>query len=209
VPAILLADPRNGLNSEQAASRLGTDPVRFTAAIQLGSQRNFDYEALPELLVSELMRRNFQVVNIANPLARPQEKAWPGVVNSTLYPIADCLSAIDLMITNAGYNSFHECIFGGVPSIFVPNESPEMDDQQLRAAYADAAGLGLRLRAAEIGRAKEVLDRALSDDFRDEMRRRSKRLEFVNGALAAARLIEELVFSVRTNVPLNARLPRA
>jgi len=209
VPTILLCNPRKGLDREQAAKRLGTDPARFTAAIQLGSQRNFDYEELPELVARDLVGRGLQVVRIANPLSGPQETPLSGVAKSTVYPLGECLAAIDLMITNAGYNSFHECIYGGVPTIFVPNESPEMDDQQLRAAYAHAAGLGLRLRAAETGRIGETIDIALSDDFRDEMRRRSARLEFVNGALGAARLIEELIFSVRTNVPLSAQLARA
>jgi len=209
VPTILLTDPRAGLSRAGAAARLGTDPGRLTAAIQLGSQSNFDYEALPDLLEKELLDRGLQVVKIENPLARPQETHWPAVVTSSLYPVADCLSAIDLMVTNAGYNSFHECVYGGVPAIFVPNEAPEMDDQQLRAAYADASGLGLRLRAAELGRVKDTLDAALSDDFRDEMRRRSARLEFVNGAFEAARVIEQLVFSVRTSVPLHASLARA
>jgi hypothetical protein len=209
VPPVLLSDPHTGLNREDAATQLGVDPEKLTVAIQLGSQRNFDYEALPDLIVKELIARDLQVVRIENPLARPSESKWPGVLNSSRYPIADCVSAIDLMITNASYNSFHECVYGGVPAIFVPNEAPEMDDQQLRAAYAHATGLGLRLRAAELGRVRETLDVALSDEFRTELRRRSARLEFVNGAFDAARAIEELVFSVRTNVPLHASLARA
>ena len=91
------------------------------------------------------------------------------------------------MITNAGYNSFHECVYGGVPAIFVPNQSPEMDDQHLRATYAYASGLGLRLRASETSRAE--VDRRHRDvgGFRYEMRRRSARLTFVDGAAEAAR----------------------
>lgn len=208
VSTILLTDPHDGLDRERASARLGADPGKLTAAIQLGSQRNFDYETLPDLLVKELIRHGLQVVRIQNPLARPPDNEWPGVSTCSVYPIASCLSAIDLMITNASYNSFHECVYGGVPTIFVPNESPEMDDQHLRAAYADATGLGLRLRAAELGRVSQTVDIALSDDFRTELRRRSARLSFVNGALEAARVIEELVFSVRTHLPLHASLPR-
>ncbi len=209
VSTILLTDPHTGLDRKQAAARLGADPSKFIVAIQLGSQRNFNYETLPDLLVKELAARDLQVVRIRNPLARPPDNEWPGALSCGVYPIASCLNAIDLMITNASYNSFHECVYGGVPTIFVPNESPEMDDQHLRAAYADAAGLGLRLRAAELGRVDRTIEVALSEDFRAELRRRSARLEFVNGAIEAARVIEELVFSVRTNIPLHASLPRA
>jgi hypothetical protein len=209
VPPILLCDPRQRLPRAEAAARLGTEPGRVTAAIQLGSRRNFDYEQLPELVAADLVRRGLQVVLIANPLARPLEKEWPGVITTSVYPLSDCLSAIDLMVCNAGYNSFHECVYAGVPAIFVPNESPDMDDQQLRAAYAHATGLGFKLRASELGRIGETLDLALSVDFRDELNRRAARLEFVNGAPGAAALIEQLVFSIRTNLPLAATLPRA
>lgn len=208
VPTILLTDRYAGLDREQASARLGTDPSKVTAAIQLGSQQNFDYEKLPDLLIRELLTRNLQVVRIRNPLARPPDNESPDVLTCSVYPIANCLNAIDLMITNASYNSFHECVYGGVPTIFVPNESPEMDDQHLRAAYADAAGLGLRLRTVDLGRISQTIDEALSDDFRTELRRRSSRLEFVNGAIEAARVIEELVFSVKAHLPLHASLPR-
>lgn len=208
VPTILLIDPQEGLSRDESAACLNTDPGKFTVAMQLGSQRNFDFEELPDLLVKEVLSRDLQLVRIENPLA-PRETKWPGILSTTRYPIADCLAAIDCMITNAGYNSFHECIHGGVPTIFVPNEAPEMDDQQLRAAYAHATGLGLRLRASELGRVAETIDIALSEDFRTELKRRSVRLAFVNGAVEAARVIEDLVFSVRTHAPLHASVARA
>ena len=138
VGPILLNEPGDCLPRHEAAKNLGVDPGRFTAAIQLGSQRNFDYDDLPALIARELLDRSVQLVQIDNPLARPPEYEISGVVRCSLYPASTYLGAIDLMVTNAGYNSFHECVYGGIPAIFVPNESPEMDDQQLRATYADA-----------------------------------------------------------------------
>ncbi|RJG45626.1 glycosyltransferase [Mesorhizobium sp. DCY119] len=208
VSPILLNDPGSGLCRTDAAARLGVDPKRFTVAIQLGSQRNFDFEDLPDLIIKDLIRRDIQVVRINHPLAPPIGDETPGVVRRSLYPLSDCLSAIDLMITNASYNSFHECVFGGIPAIFVPNEAPEMDDQHLRATYAHSTHVGLRLRASELGRVSQTIDIALSQDFREELRRRSARLEFINGGHEAARLIEQLVFSVRADAPLHAALAR-
>jgi hypothetical protein len=209
VGPILLADPGVGLPRGEGAARLGVDPDQFTVAVQLGSQRNFDFEDMPRLIMQDLIRRNLQIVQIENPLALPATQEWPGIVHRRLFPLSDCLSAVDLLIANAGYNTFHECVYGGVPAIFVPNEAPEMDDQNLRAAYAQSAGLGLRLRASELGRVRTTIDEALSEDFRHELRRRSARLEFRNGAGEAARYIEQLVFSVRANRPLHAALARA
>ena len=154
-----------------------------------------------------MLDRGVQLVQIDNPLARPPETEISGVVRRSLYPASNYLGAIDLMVTNAGYNSFHECVYGGIPAIFVPNESPEMDDQQLRATYAHACGLGLRLRASEPSR---LIDRRPGDvgGFSRELRRRSARLTFVNGAVEAAQAIEQLVFSVRAAGPLHESLAR-
>lgn len=207
VPTILLSDPRRLLPRDEAARRLGTDPGRFTVAVQLGSRRNFDYEDLPELIAAEVLGRGLQLVRLRNPLAPPQAPR-EGAVDCSLYPLAECLGAIDLMVCNAGYNGFHELIYAGVPAVFVPNEAPEMDDQHLRAAYAEAAGLGLRLRASEPGRVREVLDQALSEPFRQGVARRAARLPFVNGAAQAARIIEDLLLALRTDRPLQEALPR-
>jgi UDP:flavonoid glycosyltransferase YjiC (YdhE family) len=208
VGPILLNEPGDLLPRNQAAKNLGVDPARFTVAIQLGSQRNFDYDNLPALIARELLDRGVQVVQIDNPLARPPESEISGVLRRSLYPAATYLAAVDLMVTNAGYNSFHECVYGGIPAIFVPNESPEMDDQHLRATYAYAAGLGMLLRASESSRLRSVVDLAMSKDFREELRRRSRLLTFVDGALEAAQAVEQLVFSVRAAAPLHESLAR-
>ncbi len=208
VPPLLLLDPGTGLPRSEAVAKLGVDPDRFTVAVQLGSQRNFDFGSLPELIFARLARRNVQTVQILNPLAKPPKEDGSGILRKSLYPLAEYFTAIDLLVTNAGYNSFHESVFGGIPSIFVPNEAPEMDDQHLRAVYAQSAGLGLCLRCSELDRIETTLDLALSEDFRGEVRRRSARLGFVNGAAIAAKAIEQLVFSIRADRPLHASIAR-
>ncbi|WP_234879102.1 glycosyltransferase [Sinorhizobium americanum] len=208
VPPLLLLDPGTGLPRSEAAAKLGVDPDRFTVAVQLGSQRNFDFAGLPELIFAGLARRDVQTIQILNPLAKPYKEDRSTIPRRSVYPLAEYFSALDLLVTNAGYNSFHESVFGGMPSIFVPNEAPEMDDQHLRAVYAQAAGLGLCLRHSELNRVEAKLNLALSDDFRAEARRRSARLDFVNGAAIAAKAIEQLVFSIRADRPLHASIAR-
>lgn len=176
--------------------------------VQLGSERNYDFSDLKSRLIAALLARGVQVVEALNPLALPSEAAHPGTRRARIYPIAEHFGAVDLMVTNAGYNSFHECIHGGVPAIFVPNQAPEMDDQHVRAAYAQSSGLGLCLRASEPSRVAETVDLALSETFRAEHRRRTGGYDFTNGAGAAAAAIEDLIFSLRTDRPLSAAIAR-
>ncbi len=208
VPPILLVERDARFAREQAAAALGVDPSRTTAVIQLGSEQNFDFSELKTRIVLKLLDRAVQVVEVMNPLASDEEMSRPGTLRKKIYPLAEYHAAVDVMVTNASYNSFHECIYGGVPTIFVPNEAPVMDDQHVRAAYAQSTGLGLCLRASELGRVSDTVDLILSDTFRTEQARRTGRLKFENGATEAAAAIEELLFSVRTHRPLNASLAR-
>lgn len=208
VSPILLVDKDARLPREKAAAVLGVDPNAKVVVVQLGSERNSDFSELRRSIVAELLRRGVQVVELLNPLALPADASYPGTIRKKIYPIAEHFDSVDLMVTTAGYNSFHECIHGGVPVIFVPNEAPEMDNQHVRAAYAGSSGLGLCLRATELGRVADTIDLALSDAFRAEHRRRTDRLNFQNGAAEAAAAIEELIFSVRTDRPLDTALAK-
>ena len=84
-------------------------------------------------------------------------------------------AAFDLGVSAAGYNSFHENILGGVPTLFVPNEAEEMDLQAVRARYADRNGLGLFLSARDVYGAGDKLDEILDWRTRAEMRERCRR----------------------------------
>ena len=84
--------------------------------------------------------------------------AWPNaVIDNGLYAwkntevvstkhAARLAQAADLVISAAGYNSFHEMLYAQVPAIFIPQHAPYLDDQESRARAAadrDAATLVL------------------------------------------------------------------
>ncbi|MBB4481290.1 glycosyltransferase [Rhizobium etli] len=208
VSPILLVDSDDRLSRAEAALALGVDPAGLVAVVQLGSERNFDVSRLRPAIIDGLLKHGVQVVDAVNPLAPKREDHMGGTVQKAIYPIARYFNAVDLMITNAGYNSFHECIYGGMPAIFVPNEAPEMDEQAVRAAYAQSSGLGLCLRSVDAERAHEAIELALSEGFLAQHRTRASRIVFANGAREAALAIEELAFSVRTDRGLGGSIAR-
>ena len=182
-------NPGDFLPRPEAAHRLEIDPGRFTAAIQLGSQRNFNDDILPELIVKELLDRDVQLIQIDNPLAPPLENEILNVARRSLYPVSEYLGVIDLIITNAGYNSVHEWVYGASRDLRAERVAGDVLPALERAVRL-RVGLGLRLRASEFARVRSVVDIAMSEDFRCELRRRSARLEFINGAAEAAEAIE-------------------
>lgn len=176
--------------------------------MQLGSRQNFDLAALREAIIGALAPLDAAVIEIENPLAASPPPRAGDPPGRRIYPLFPCSKAIDLLITAPGYNAFHESVYGGIPTIFVPNEASEMDDQYLRAAYAQSSGLGLVMTQADAPRTADMIARALSPGFAAMVRHRAAALPYRNGGKAAARLIAEFLLSVRTDRKLHATLPR-
>jgi hypothetical protein len=207
VGPVLYCNPEDRLDRQAAARVLGIDPARRSVALQLGAGRNFDMDTPRSAFLAALARHDVQIVDIANPLARPGPPV-DGVLSRPVFPLYPLSRAFDLMVLASGYNSFHEVVYAGMPAVFVPNQDGIMDDQHLRAAYAQTMGLGLCVTASELQRCDAAVTRALSPQFAAEVAARAARLTYTDGAAAISRHIEGQLASIRTARPLAMSLPR-
>jgi hypothetical protein len=104
---------------------------------------------------------------------------WPGsVVDRGLYGwrnsrvvhtlrAPDVAAAADTVISASGYNSFHEALYNRVPTIFVPQMAPYMDDQLARAKAAAKRGLAEVVKADDLLSLGRTLDAFLDGKARD------------------------------------------
>lgn len=107
---------------------------------------------------------------------------WPGsVVPPALYGwknttvcqtrnAASIAAAADLVVTAAGYNSFHEILYHGLPAIFIPQMAGFMDDQERRARSAADRGLAVTVEAEEMLRLEREVTAILDDGKGAELR---------------------------------------
>lgn len=204
---VLLVEPGDAINRDDAAAALALDPTALNVAVQLGSRQNMDFALVREQIAKNLRDRDISAIEIANPLARKDDGL--GLLQRQVYPFARYANAVDLLITTAGYNGFHESMFLGIPTLFVPNEAPEMDHQHVRAHYAAVGGLAAVMRNCDAARLNPVLDRCLSQEFRQAVKTTSGKLQYTSGARQAAVAIAEQLASVRTNRPLALALARS
>lgn len=138
--------------------------------------------ALPRL-VDALVARGWWVVVAAGPLYIGPERRGPGVVWLDRYVGVELLPAVDAAVSAGGYNSFHELMYAGVPTVFLPQ--PRIaDDQDARVERAVAAGAARQARSLD-----EVPD--LLDAPGDAAAARA--LVPTNGAAAAAAAVLSLV----------------
>ena len=200
VAPIRLLDPEEMLGREAARHALDLRAHDPAALVLLGSGNNYDYEPIRKVVFARLGRAdNVQIVaaewlNADQPVELPEH-----VTRLADYPISRYFAGFDLAVSAVGYNSFHELLFAAVPTIFVPNENPQQDDQLSRAVFAECHGLGLCVRRRAVYRLGPAIDRLLDPESRASIRARCATLAAPNGALEAARIIEEMAYARRAD----------
>ena len=193
VPPIRLLDDEELLTREAARAEIGLDPNRPAVLLALGSRNGDPTDAIHGRCLRHLASHPDVQVVVAEwlmsdrPLAAPASgRRWRA------FPHARCLAAFDGAVAASGYGLFHELVASGVPTLFVPNEHPEADNQLARARWAESEGLGLCLREAELGLLPERLTRLLQPSRQEAMRASLALADRRNGAAVAAAVVATL-----------------
>jgi glycosyltransferase involved in cell wall biosynthesis len=182
-----------GLDRAAARLELGLDMNATAVLLQLGSENNFDLSSVRHAAIKALGRHpQVSVVNAEWLIRNGVTEVPASVAVLRQFPIARYLAAFDFAISTAGYNTFHENIFGALPTIFVPNENPEQDEQWLRARHAALGGLGMSARIVDPYELAPKIERMMDPAFREGLAGACMALDPANGADEAARYLSEL-----------------
>ena len=200
VGPVIMVRPTERLSRQRARELLGVEPGQPLVAMQLGSGNNFDFERVRHALLEGMLKRpEVTVLEFASPIA---ERALarshaPRHGVRRLYPTFRYSEAFDCVISAAGYNSFHESILGGVPTLFVPNDAEEMDQQRVRARYAADQGLARLLEDDRPETIEAAVATILDPAVQTELRARCALVQRSDGAMEIAQFIEETLFGAR------------
>ncbi len=122
----------------------------------------------------------------------PALYGWRNTVVCQTRTAPDVAAAADLVVTAAGYNSFHEVLYHGLPAIFVPQMAAFMDDQERRAKAAADRGLAATVAATDLLLLEREVTAFLDDGKADEVRMALRAATLPGrGNRAAAELILE------------------
>lgn len=129
----------------------------------------------------------------AGPLYRGAPRFGPRLSWLTGSGAAELMPAFDLAIGAAGYNTFHELLQAGVPTLFVPQ--PKIaDEQDVRARRAVDAGAAKLLASLTPQAIVDAVNTCRDASWREQARAAALTLRGRNGAReAAARLLELVV----------------
>jgi UDP:flavonoid glycosyltransferase YjiC (YdhE family) len=193
VPPIRLLDSDELFPRAEAARRLGLDPSQPSVLIQLGAGYNRDVVTLVDALITELQRVDKLQVCVAEWLNGTQPlNYWQGVSYLRGYPLSQYFKAFDFSISAAGYNTFHEIMNFDLPTIFIPNRHPSMDDQAGRSTLAQARQAAFEVDESDLADLPDLIGLLMDGKARSFLASNSASLHQANGAADAARLLTQL-----------------
>ncbi len=193
VDPIRLLDHSDLVERQKAAAILGLNPARPAVLIQLGSGYNRDLLTLLDQIIAMATDIPGLQICVAEWVTGTVPLTlWPHVTVLRGFPICQYVRAFDFCISAAGYNSFHELIGLGVPTVFLANRHPSMDDQHGRARFAQDSAAAFEIASDDLSELPDLLALLMQDAARRFLTDRCRQFERPNGAAAAARLLAAL-----------------
>lgn len=198
IDPIVLTEPGAYLPREMAREELGLSAEGRAVLLQVG-------DSSPKRLRSLLAHLRDVVAEVAgdnpihlfaplHPLHGSDWREVPGITMSRVYPIARYYRAFDAIVSNSGYNSFHEVVLSGIPALFVSRES-RIDDQARRGRFAALCGRAHWLPTFEDERLKEIVSRLLSPGEALVASATAEKLGSMAGARQLADILSEMANS--------------
>ncbi|WP_299280729.1 glycosyltransferase [uncultured Tateyamaria sp.] len=212
VPPVRILDEAERPGRAEACAALGLDPANTNVLVATGSGNNFDLAGITTRVIDGLSGRAGVGLALAEWQIAQQRLDVPATIaRLTGYPFAQYLSAFDFAVAAPGYNTFCEHLAAGLPTLWVPNEHAQMDQQIERARYAVDMRCGLMVRRDapfdEAGALSHLLDPANRDRMAQAGARLAGQQMQENGASALAELVTDLAGSTIARLPIEADHP--
>ena len=140
VGPVTLLDQDDVVSRAEARRALGIDEQAPTALVTLGAGNINDATSATRVVIDMARKLGLEICVTVPAIAERAGTDDEHVHLTNAYPLSRYLHAFDVAVSAAGYNSFHELLRFGVPTLFLPNLETSLDDQRTRAAYAAAQG---------------------------------------------------------------------
>ena len=172
-----------------ARKALGLPEDRRLALVALGAGNINDISHETGAVVAALRALDVEICLTQTEIAQ-SDRARNDVHVVREFPLSRRFAAFDLAVSAAGYNSFHELLRFGVPTLFIPNQDTALDDQLGRARFAADHGLAHLLEHVSVDAATPLLCDLLERG--QAMVADVPSVDRGNGAVAAAAYLREL-----------------
>lgn len=189
VRPVTLVDAADAADRATARAELGLPHAGPLALVSLGAGNLNDTGDQVGAVATALRKLGVGVCVTQPDIAdRAVDRSDVHVVRS--FPLSRWFAAFDVAVAASGYNSFHEVLRIGLPTVFVPNAGTSLDDQAARAGHAAAQGWAHHLDTVTVAAVKPLVEELLDDGASYVARARAA--DPGNGAADAAAFLEGL-----------------
>lgn len=195
-----LSSPVSLYRREQAKSRsdardaIGLDHDKPAVLVQLGTGDSDMNEKMSAALLGLKGWSNLQIVLTKNPVDQNGASLIPEGLEVKVirfFPLADVLSAFDGAIAATGYNSVHELLPAGIPTVFISNIRGT-DDQDARAQWCHDKGYALRANHADLASITATVAELQKSDVRSALSVKCRELFNTEGGSEIAKLLVDI-----------------
>jgi len=157
--------PRGSLRN-----KLGIPYDEKVALVSLGAGEINEIENLREYVTNYLNDKGIYVV-IADSMLKPSKNMHKNILCRSIkeFPIMRYRNCFDFAVIAAGYNSIHEMMLLRIPSVIIPNDNTQRDDQVNRAKNATFGGRGIIIEILEKDIVNLALDRICDEKVRNKI----------------------------------------
>ena len=200
-----ITSPVSLYRSESAMSRtaarelLGLNQDQPAVLVQLGTGDSDMNEKMRAALKGLSQWKNVQIVLTKSPVDQSGNSLVPEGLEVRVvryFPLADVLSAFDGAVAATGYNSVHELLPAGIPTVFISNIRGT-DDQDARAQWCHDRGYALRADHDDFADIEGAVARLSSPELRASLSMKCRELSNVEGGREIALLLAEIAASKR------------
>lgn len=158
--------------------------------VQLGAGKINDIDSDINRVITELRKHQDIVVVLGESIIGNELKIIEDdIIILKDYPNSKYLNGFDFAISACGYNSFHELIYFGLPTIFLPNMNTKTDDQYARAMLSEEYNAGIVVTDMRSNELSLAISRMCDQRQNQLMRENCQKIIEDNGADSAASLI--------------------
>lgn len=186
VPPVTLLDADELADRATARAALGLNPDKPHALVTLGAGAINDISQDLAASIRSLRKLDVEIC-VTSPEIAASDIAHDDVHVVREFPLSRHFHAFDVAISACGYNSFHELLRFGIPTLFVPNRSTALDDQAARGQFAARSGIAYSVDEVAEEQAVLLLGELLERGH--EIVAKTRALDPGNGAAEAAAAI--------------------
>lgn len=195
----------------EARSILGLDQAKPAVLVQLGTGNGDMNEKMRAALTGLLGWRDLQVILTKSPVDDSGNSLVPEGLNVKViryFPLADLLYAFDAAIAATGYNSVHELLPAGIPTVFISNIRGT-DDQDARAHWCHENGYALRANHANLLDITNTVSQLIDESVRMRLHSNCAALGNTAGGSEIAKILIDIAINPnKRSEPIVRRISR-